>query len=58
MGRRDAEGRTDVEKFRKNIGRFWLDRKVSMIVDTSMYPAFIRPYSRSDNLTSVAITGE
>ena len=29
-----------------------------MIIDTSMYPAFIRPYSRSDNLTSVAITGE
>ena len=24
-----------------------------MIVVTSMYPAFIRPYSRSDNLTSV-----
>ena len=29
-----------------------------MIVDTSMYPAFIGPYSRSDNLTSVAITDE
>ena len=29
-----------------------------MIVVTSMYPAFIRPYSRSDNLTSVAITDE
>ena len=26
-----------------------------MIVVTSMYPAFIRPYSRSDNLISVAI---
>ena len=27
-----------------------------MIIDTSMYPAFIRPYSRADNLTSVAVT--
>ena len=30
-----------------------------MIVDTSMYPAFIRPtLVQIDNLTSVGITGE
>ena len=29
-----------------------------MSVVTSMYPAFIGPYSRSDNLTSIAITDE